>query len=390
MRVTWRFLTRQGLCLPLIALLLTCSIAACAAPFSNKDTPLAQNTPIIYGSSEEDGSLQALSGRDGSPLWRTAVGYSRTDPIIVGDMIYALVFSAKTFKSSAIALRLSDGKLLWQTPVPSTGTRPVLLSDGQNIVVDSTQDVYGELTGLDPSDGAIRWSKQVKTAGRGVLRRSVYYTYLPSDPYGPGESAPALAAYRASDGSELWKVRASIGPILLANENTLFTNIDNNTIVALSQEDGHQLWEKNDPLAFVIGASPRMALVNKLDNHLYAVDTMDGHTLWSAASAEFGDVDVLNESLTVMADLIIGPQDDTLIALHERDGTEAWRVQFQGFHYISELRVRDGVLFVILYQQSGFSSQYQIAALDAATGAVYWRVDAPNVQGFAQFNDAAS
>ena len=53
MRVTWRFLTRQGLCPPLIALLLTCSVAACAAPFSNKDTPLAQNTPIVYSSTED-------------------------------------------------------------------------------------------------------------------------------------------------------------------------------------------------------------------------------------------------------------------------------------------------------------------------------------------------
>ncbi|HEY7091705.1 MAG TPA: PQQ-binding-like beta-propeller repeat protein [Ktedonobacterales bacterium] len=395
MREMWRFLTRQGPCPPLIALLLTCSVAACAIPFSNKDTPLAQNTPIVYGSSEEDGSLQALSGRDGSPLWRTAVGHSLTDSIIVGDMIYAVVFSAKTLKSSAIAVRLSDGKVLWQTAVPTTGTGPVLVSDSQNIIVDGIQ---AGLTGLDPADGAIRWSKQAKTDSRnmlrwGVLRRGVYYTTLPSDPNGPGGSTPALAAYRASDGSELWKVPITITVPLFANESTLFANSGNNTIVALSQEDGHQLWSKVYPAApaGVVGVSPRMALVNEDDKPLDALDAMDGHVLWSAASADLSEVGVRDStnSVTAVADLIVGPQDDTLIALHERDGTEAWRVQFQGFHYISELRVRDGVLFVILYQQSGFSSQYQIAALDAATGAVYWRVDAPVVQGFAQFSDAA-
>ena len=256
--------------------------------------------------------------------------------------------------------------------------------------------VQAGITGLDPSDGSIRWSKQVKTDSRnlfGVLRRGVYYTTLPSDPNGPGGSAPALAAYRASDGSELWKVPITISAPLFANESTLFADSGHNTTVALSQADGHQLWSKIYPsLAGVVGVSPRMALVNENDKPLDAMDAMDGHVLWSAASADFSLVGVRDstDSMTAVANLIIGPQDDTLIALHERDGSEAWRVQFQGYHYIDELRVRAGVLFAILYYHSGFSSQYQIAALDAATGAIYWRVDAPVVLAFAQFGDAAS
>ena len=50
MRVMWRFLTRQGPCPPLIALLLTYSVAACATPFSNNHAPLTQDTPIVYSS----------------------------------------------------------------------------------------------------------------------------------------------------------------------------------------------------------------------------------------------------------------------------------------------------------------------------------------------------
>ena len=174
-----------------------------------------------------------------------------------------LLFSHKTFQTSAVAVRLSDGKLLWQTPVPSKGYNPLLFSDGQTIVVDSGQ---AGLTGLDPADGAIRWSRQVQTVGRGVLHRGVYYISLPSDPSSPGGSSPALAAYRASDGVELWKVPITISSGLVANENMLFANFGPNTAVALSQEDGHQLWANIDPasLAFVVGASPRMALVNKL------------------------------------------------------------------------------------------------------------------------------
>jgi hypothetical protein len=58
--------------------------------------------------------------------------------------------------------------------------------------------------------------------------------------------------------------------------------------------------------------------------------------------------------------------------------------------------VRDGVVFVYLEDSStgGFferaHAQPQIAALDAATGAIYWRVDAPNGEGMAQFSDAVS
>src|SRR5262249_29763988 len=156
-----------------IALLPTCSLAACATPFSNNHTPLAQHTPIVYA--DDTGSLQAISGRDGSPLWHTQVGGVATAQIIVGDAVYATVFT------SAVAVRLSDG---------------------HTIVVDGGK---AGLTGLDSSDGSIRWSRQVHTAGRGVLSRGVLYIPLKNEPYPPGGTAPALAAYRVSDGGELWK-----------------------------------------------------------------------------------------------------------------------------------------------------------------------------------------
>ena len=96
--------------------------------------------------------------------------------------------------------------------------------------------------------------------------------------------------------------------------------------------------------------------------------------------------------MTAVANLIIGPQNDTLIALHERDGAETWRVRFQGYPYLTELRVRDGVLFVYLETQNTFlgSAKPQIAELDATTGAVYWRADLPHGGDIAQFGDMAS
>ncbi len=88
--------------------------------------------------------------------------------------------------------------------------------------------------------------------------------------------------------------------------------------------------------------------VNEQYKPVDALDAMSGHVLWSAASADFSEVGVRNDSVTAVANLIIGPQYETLIALHERDGTEAWRVQFQRFPYLSMPGVRDGVLFVYL------------------------------------------
>jgi outer membrane protein assembly factor BamB len=101
--------------------------------------------------------------------------------------------------------------------------------------------------------------------------------------------------------------------------------------------------------------------------------------------------------VTAVPNLIIGAQNhDTLIGLHERDGAKAWRVSFQGYPFISMPSVRASVVFVFLEDPSmgdwfpRAHAQPQIAALDAATGAVYWRVDAPHGEGLAQFGDAAS
>jgi outer membrane protein assembly factor BamB len=385
MRVTWRLLTRQGLCPPLIALLLTCAVAACATPFSNNDTPLTKNTPIVYA--DDSGGLDAISGRDGSPLWHTLVGGIASAQIIAGDAVYATVLT------NAVAVRLSDGHLLWRTSVPYDGNNQQhLYSDGQTIIVDSGQ---AGLTGLDPSNGSIRWSKQVKTFGRGVLRRGVLYISLLNEPYDPGGTAPALAAYRASDGVEVWRVPSTMSNDLFANETTLFVH-SGYAVAALSQEDGHQLWSNADPASLsIVGASSRLALVNEDDKPLAALDALDGHALWSATSADFSDVGSGIGSVTTVANLIIGAQDDTLIALHERDGAKAWRVRFQGFPYLSMPGVRAGVVFVYLEDPpiGGFienHAQPQIAALDATTGAVYWRVDVPHGEGMAQFGDAAS
>ena len=249
--------------------------------------------------------------------------------------VYAVVFSIAAKSGSAVAVRLSDGHLLWQTAVPTNGGNPQVYSDGQTIVVDSGQ---AGLIGLDPSNGSIRWSRQVQTAGRGVLHHGVLYISLPDEPYDPGGTAPALAAYRASDGVELWKIRIRTGAInsdLIANEHTLFVN-SGYAIAALSQEDGHQLWSSADPASlYIVGASPQLALVNKADHPVNGVDALDGHALWSAASADFSEVGGGNGSVTTAAGLIIGSQNKTLIALHDRDGVEAWRVQFQGYPYLS-------------------------------------------------------
>jgi outer membrane protein assembly factor BamB len=384
MPVMWRFLTRQGSCPPLIALLLTCSVAACAAPFSNKDTPLAQNTPIVYA--DDSGSLDAISGRDGSPLWHTLVGGVASAQVIVGDAVYATVYT------SAVAVRLSDGHLLWRTAIPYKDSNQHLYSDGQTIIVDGGQ---AGLTGLDPSDGSIRWSRQVQTTGRGVLHRGVYYIFLRYKAYEPDGT---LVAYRPRDGVELWRVPSTMSYDLFANDTTLFAKSGMNTTVALSSEDGHQLWSNIGLASFtnLVGVSPRIALVNEPFKPVDALDALNGHPLWKAASADFSAGDFRNDSVTAVADLIIGAQNhDTLIALHERDGAEAWRVSFQGFPYLSMPGVRAGVVFVYLEDPStgdwfgGAHAQPQIAALDATTGAVYWRVDVPHGEGMAQFGDAA-
>jgi outer membrane protein assembly factor BamB len=138
-----------------------CAIASCAAPVSNKNTstntssnaPLTQSTPIVYASNADDGSLQAISGRDGGPLWRTPVGHISSMPTIVGDTISTTGFSAQTAKKTVVAARLSDGKPLWRTVLPPSLVNPLLFTDGQNIIVDLE---LMRILGIDPADGSIR------------------------------------------------------------------------------------------------------------------------------------------------------------------------------------------------------------------------------------------
>jgi outer membrane protein assembly factor BamB len=109
MHLMRRILTRHESCLSLLTLLMVCAIASCAAPVPNKNTstntssnaPLTQSTPIVYASNADDGSLQAISGRDGSPLWRTPVGHISSMPTIVGDTIYTIGFCADRQKDGS-------------------------------------------------------------------------------------------------------------------------------------------------------------------------------------------------------------------------------------------------------------------------------------------------
>jgi outer membrane protein assembly factor BamB len=137
-----------------------------------------------------------------------------------------------------------------------------------------------------------------------------------------------------------------------------------------------------------VGIAAQMALVD--DTYLTALSATTGQALWRAQSGDFGFGSAWHDVVAVANGLIYGGRSEELIALHERDGTEAWRVAFKGYLYVSQPVIHDGVLFVFLAPPSSSSSPPQIVALNAATGAIYWRLDVRDGQQLAVFSDAAS
>jgi len=371
---------------------MVCAIASCAAPVSNKNTstntssnaPLTQSTPIVYASNADDGSLQAISGSDGSPLWRTPVGHINSMPTIVGDTIYTIGFSAQTAKKTIVAVRLSDGKLLWRTVLPPSRVNPLLFTDGQNIIVDL--ELMGIL-GIDPADGSIRWTKQVNATLNDVLLHGVVYTVLRGAPHTADYDKLTLTAFGASDGKDLWSAPSDITSRLGANGALLFGNSGPHTTFALNPQNGRRIWT-NETSGLFVGVTAQMAFVD--DTYLTALSATTGQSLWRAQSGDFGFGSAWHDALAVANGLIYGGRSEELIALHERDGTEAWRVAFKGYLYVSQPVIHDGVLFVVLAPPSSSSSPRQIVALNAATGAIYWRLDVRDGQQLAVFSDAAS
>ncbi len=191
----------------------------------------------VYAGSP-DGTILAFRGTDGARIWSY-----RAEQAVIGaptgahGRIYALLQDG-----SLIALRASDGKLLWRTRIASFAhfsSYTPLLAGGQLFLkrfVSRGSVVYSVRT----SDGSILWFHDMGSDDAlhaPILFSGIFYLI---------QNDGSLDAWRAGDGTHIWRYPAPSDPIeeIVGEEGAgiLYLLTFYNSVVALQSSDGRVLW----------------------------------------------------------------------------------------------------------------------------------------------------
>ncbi len=332
------------------------SVFTSAAPL-----PAGVTIPYSVGSDASSaGVVIGFLGRDGSTAWQAKTGEQSTQfpPLIVGDVVYTEGGMPQPPSGTVVAIRLSDGHILWQTPMP---TRDFFIAADDSIVLVAAGS--DGLYALDAGDGSIRWhlegmAKYPIHVGHGI----VVATW--TDPQSQGAH---VEVNRESDGAPLWKL--SYDPTVFVSENAVVTSLAGDT-QALSLQTGEQLWH-SELLGDVVAVTARAVIV-AAPQSVTALDPASGHVVWEKPES----FDVIGRVASSSA-AIFGTSLGVLRALRISDGGELWHRTFEGYTVL-QIAPEDGVLFVLLAGGPESSTPARIAAVDGATGAVYWERDVVN------------
>lgn len=364
-----RLSTASAIALVLAMLLL----GACDASLSG--TPLAQATPIVFTFANRDHTgAMAVSGRDGTQLWRAEIGHGNWAPTLAGGVLFSCVIDLQGRTQNVVAVRVSDGKVLWRTSLPSNYFNYVLSADTATVAVDA--DING-LFALDATTGAIRWHRAGVSNGRPTVRDGAVYALYATAP----SALMQWTAFRATDGAQLWRVSYAGFGRTEATATALFSS-DGADVTAISRQDGKLLWADTKP-GQVLAATDKIVLVGAPG--LIALDPNSGSTLWTATTA-FDAPDQFG-TLPLGDGYVYGLRDGCVSAIRTSDGTEAWHVKF-GSNSVGGLFVEGGVVFALLLKPSSNFNIFPctqdcttlITALNGKTGEAYWQRDASDAQ----------
>lgn len=377
-----------------VASLLVLLLGGCGGP-ANKSAPVVADLPIIYMyDGRQDAGVVAVSGRDGSMLWHATLAFRSGITIIAGDVLYACMYPAVgSFGQDIVALRMHDGKQLWRTSlIPRTLNAGYcqMSADATTLAVNGGErDSYGldpTLYALNTSDGTIRWHQTLGTYGVPVMQGETVYSIIPGD---PKNYVPALGAFRASDGKELWQVLYH-GGNYVANNAALYINDSTPDsgpkLSALDPRDGHHLWDRAHS-GELLATTDRMVYLQGGDGAgLSALDAADGHLLWQWLPKPPSGVD----GASVTQSFVYTAGDRDMFAVRTADGAQAWHTHLdqEDLSVRTNVTASGGVVFVMLEPAPCsllcVSKNPRIVALDGATGAIYWRQDAPGAENFAE------
>lgn len=278
-----------------------------------------------------------------SPVWTVAIGQASSrkdrisaDPVVAGGRIFTLD------AGEGVTATGTNGGRLWTTNLTPKGDRPGDGSGGGLAVGEGrlfATTGYGELVALDPATGAVAWRQGFDAALGG---------------------APTVAAGKvfvvARDGSA-WAVNAKDGRIAWSQPGAP-------SAVGVTGASAPAV--QGDTVVFPFASG-----------QLVAAKTADGAVVWQGfvAGARVGRAyagfsDLTGDPVIVGDTLYAGSSAGRVTAIDMATGLARWTAEDGA---MSPVVAAGNALFLV-------NDEDQLLRLDAATGAVTWRIDLPYFQ----------
>ncbi|MFI5177026.1 MAG: PQQ-binding-like beta-propeller repeat protein [Vicinamibacterales bacterium] len=207
-----------------------------------------------------------------------------------------------------VARAVDDGHDVWTSSLVPIA-RPV---SGDHLVFVASAD---RLSALDEEKGAVRWQDDVPSPAGALIWRSGWLFVSTSQ---------ALRAYRAADGTRLWRypwpAAIASGPVI--NGDRLVAGLADTTVVCLDIKTTNEVW-RTPPLGFQIGsmlAANGRVYFGGSDGNVHARDDQRGQWLWDFRAR----AGIIGAPVADAAHLYVTLLDNTVRALDAESGTQRW------------------------------------------------------------------
>jgi outer membrane protein assembly factor BamB len=356
-------LTRTALSLAPVAVLVLVSVllSGCGTTsIFNEAAPLASgvNLPYAVGDSRTTtAGLTALSGRDGSDAWHTATGEpsDRFAPLMAHGIIYAAGRTIQPPRGTLVAMRASDGRVLWKASMPNQEF--TIATDGVVVVVEAKA---AGLLALDAATGVLRWQLDQPVTDPVYVKDGIVIATIAG---WQGEGTH-LAVYQEENGKPLWQL--TYAPLVGINHAAVYAS-DSNEVLAYAARTGKELWH-SEIAGTIVGVNDQSVLISG-SQHVASLDPSTGRTLWDVP-VEFDGWPGIVQTST----LVYGTHQNAVIALNASSGSQAMASTFTDYTVI-QITAIQGVIFAMLAGGPESSKPARVAALDGASGRVYWQRD---------------
>lgn len=326
----------------------------------NAPAPLDSHVTIPYSvgdSQSTTAGLTALNGRDGNDAWHAATGEPSTNfqPIMVNGTIYTEGGSAQSSARTLVAVRASDGHIRWKAPMPNANF--TIASDGVIVLAQAKTD---GLFALDAATGALRWRLEQPATDPVYVKDGVAVATI-TDAQGQGAH---LAVYQETDGKLLWQL--TYAPLAGINHTAVYTS-GSNEVLAYAARTGKELWH-SEIAGALVGVNDQAVLVSG-SQHVASLDPATGRTLWDTP-VDFDGWQGIVQTPT----RVYGTHQNAVVALDAATGASAMTTTFPNYTIIQITEIQ-GVVFAMLAGGAGGGKSARVAALDDASGKVYWQRD---------------